>query len=82
MNNAQNAVFILLTSNCQLICETELNVARTRLIITILLCLHLNRCYINLHAPSPVRVYREEGYSERGEERSSGPLDDSYLSAM
>lgn len=43
MKNFQNAVFILLTSNCQLTCETELNVARTRLIITILLCLHLNR---------------------------------------
>lgn len=35
-SNDQNAVFILLTSDCQLICETELNVTRIRLVINIL----------------------------------------------
>ena len=32
-SNDRNAVFIWLTSNCQLICETQMNVARIRLVI-------------------------------------------------
>ena len=70
-SNDHTAVFILLASGCQPICETELSVVRIRLMVTITLYLHLHRSCINLHAPSPVQIYKDAGYSGNPEEKKA-----------